>query len=257
MNIKRFFRRSLDLLLQKYGYQVSVIKSKEDVSSKNSLLQNFYNILLQYNFEPKHILDVGANHGTWTRAILPYFPEAKYSLVEPQHWLKESFQDLLDNYHKINFYPVGVGKKEGHFNFTLVDRDDSCSFRYTEKEAHENGFKQIEIPVITIDQLIAENNLPIPEIVKIDAEGLDIEVLEGASSLFGKTQIFMVEAGIMNTAFSNDAHSVISYMDDKGYRLFDITDLNRPFSSGVLWLVELAFIKRNGFLDKQDYKKQV
>jgi hypothetical protein len=31
---------------------------------------------------------------------------------------------------------------------------------------------------------------------KIDAEGLDLEVLKGASNYFGKTEIFMVEAGV-------------------------------------------------------------
>jgi hypothetical protein len=35
----------------------------------------------------------------------------------------------------------------------------------------------------------------------------------------------------------------------KGYRLFDISDLNRPFQPRVLWLVELVFIKNNGIID--------
>jgi hypothetical protein len=33
---------------------------------------------------------------------------------------------------------------------------------------------------------------------KIDAEGLDLEVLKGASNYFGKTEIFMVEAGVLS-----------------------------------------------------------
>jgi hypothetical protein len=38
-------------------------------------------------------------------------------------------------------------------------------------------------------------------------------------------------------------------MDSKGYRVFEITDINRPFSNRVLWLVELAFIRKNGYFD--------
>ena len=38
-------------------------------------------------------------------------------------------------------------------------------------------------------------------------------------------------------------------MDKKGYSLFEITDLNRPFQPQVLWLVELAFIKKGGIID--------
>jgi hypothetical protein len=37
-------------------------------------------------------------------------------------------------------------------------------------------------------------------------------------------------------------------MYNKGYKLFEITDLNRPFENKVLWLVELMFIKKAGVL---------
>jgi hypothetical protein len=39
-------------------------------------------------------------------------------------------------------------------------------------------------------------------------------------------------------------------MEVKGYRLFDITDINRPLEIKLLWLVELVFIKRDGYVDK-------
>jgi hypothetical protein len=38
-------------------------------------------------------------------------------------------------------------------------------------------------------------------------------------------------------------------MNEKGYSLFDLTDLNRPFSPQVLWLVELVFVKKDGFIN--------
>ena len=47
-------------------------------------------------FAPKHIIDVGANRGLWTRTALQYFPDAHYTLIEPQDHLKTHIQDLLD-----------------------------------------------------------------------------------------------------------------------------------------------------------------
>jgi hypothetical protein len=38
-------------------------------------------------------------------------------------------------------------------------------------------------------------------------------------------------------------------MNEKGYRLFEITDINRPFQLQVLWLAELVFVKKNGIID--------
>ncbi|MFZ3273450.1 MAG: FkbM family methyltransferase, partial [Lutibacter sp.] len=129
--------------------------------------------------------------------------------------------------------------------------DDSCSFRYTEEEAKVAGFEQIEIPVVTLNKLLADSDLPIPDIIKIDAEGLDLEVLKGASNLFGKTEIFMVEAGVVNKIFDNSFLKLINFMDQNNYRLFDITDINRPFQPKVLWLVELVFVKKDGYIDSQ------
>ena len=238
----------------KFGYEFKKIAAEVklvNTSNKDYLLFNFYNVLKKINFQPKHIVDIGANHGTWTREALQHFPEAYYTMLEPQHWLKDSFRDILEANPKIQFYPVGAGEKEGSFQFTIVNRDDSCSFRYTQEEAKVAGFNQIEIPVVTLNGLLLNSKLPIPDIIKIDAEGLDIEVLKGASEFFGKTEIFMVEAGVVNKSFNNSFLKVINFMDEKNYRLFDITDINRPFEPQVLWLVELVFVKKGGFVDSQ------
>ncbi len=237
----------MESIFLKLGYK----RNKEGKNEKDDLLLNFYNTLNQFGFKPKHIVDIGANHGTWTREALRHFPDAYYTLLEPQGWLKDSMLDLLENNSKINFYPVGAGEKKGSFNFTIVDRDDSCSFRYTKEEAEKEGFKQIEIPVVTLNDLLSDSKLPVPDIIKIDAEGLDIEVLKGASDYLGKTEVFMVEAGVVNKIFSNSFLKLMNFMDENNYRLFEITDLNRPFTPNVLWLVELVFVKKNGFIDSK------
>jgi FkbM family methyltransferase len=251
--IKRIVLRLIHPIATKLGYTrgTNAPSIKVDEFNKNALLNTLFTNFKTMGFYPKHIVDIGANHGTWTRETLKYFPDAHYTLLEPQHWLKDSVQDILDVNSKVQFHPVGAGANEGSFQFTIVDRDDSCSFRYTEEEAKAAGFEQIEIPVVTLNQLLFNNKLPIPDIIKIDAEGLDIEVLKGASNFFGKTEVFMVEAGIVNKLFDNSFLKLINFMDEKGYRLFEITDLNRPFDPPVLWLVELAFIKKNGIIDSK------
>ncbi len=246
---KKIFFKFSKPIFSKLGYQRKTEQYVPPPEGKNLLLQTLFTNIQKMGFSPKHIVDIGANHGTWTRETLNFFPDAYYTLIEPQEWLKPSFQDLLDSNPKITYKPVGAGSKPGSFKFTIVERDDSCSFRYTEEEAKEMGYEQVDIPIITLNDLVKTNNLPIPDIVKIDAEGLDIEVLKGANELFGKTEIFMVEAGVVIKEFDNSFLNMINFMDQNGYRLFEITDLNRPFSLNVLWLVELAFVKKNGIID--------
>lgn len=250
--MKRLIKKILIRTLTPLAYRLGIAKYTEqkiEAFDKNILLNTFFTILKDAGFKPNHIVDVGANHGTWTRETLKYFPDAYYTLIEPQGWLKNSIEDLLATNKKISFHAAGAGANAGSFKFTLHDRDDSCSFKYTEQEAQQKGYKQIEIPVVTLNQLLAASALPIPDIIKIDAEGLDIEVLKGASDFLGKTEVFMVEAGVVNKEFQNSFFNLINFMENNGYRLFDITDLNRPFKPAVLWLVELAFVKKGGIID--------
>ena len=248
--IGKVIRKIFNPLIIKLGYQSNDAIS---LNGKDGLLNNFYQVLKQIKFEPKHIVDIGANHGTWTRTALEFFPNAYYTLVEPQGWLKDSIKDLLDSNDKIRFHAVGAGATPGNFKFTIANRDDSCSFRYSETEALESGFKQIEIPVVTLNQLLQHAHLPAPDIIKIDAEGLDIDVLNGADNYFGKTEIFMVEVGVVIKDFENSFLKMINFMDSKGYRLFEITDLNRPLPVKILWLAELVFVKKGGFIDSQKF----
>ena len=197
-------KKILKKIINKTGYTLNKLSANSkplNTNGREYMLFNFYSLLKKMNFEPRHIVDIGANHGNWTREALLHFPEAYYTLLEPQHWLKKSFQDVLDTYPNIEFFPFGAGEKEGSFQFTIVDRDDSCSFRYSQEEAKAAGFEQIEIPVVTLNSLLSNSELPVPDIIKIDAEGLDISVLKGANNFFGKTEIFMVEAGVVNKSF--------------------------------------------------------
>jgi FkbM family methyltransferase len=247
--MKKYIKKIILKLLKSINYRFGLdLVSQVNDFEKNYLINNLISILKANNFRPKLIIDIGANHGTWVRLWKDAFPKSNFILVEPQNWLEPSFKDLLDT--KTIFLPVGAGKENGTFLFTInSDRDDSSTFSLSSEEADSRGYQQIEIPIQTLNSIVEQNGNIIPDIVKIDAEGLDIEVLEGANNLFGKTEVFLVEASINSTFEETDIIKVINYMDNKGYRTFDITDINRPFPNKVLWLVEITFIKKGGFLD--------
>lgn len=246
--MKKKVIRIIDLILLRCGYERKR-NLNQDMYSKNNLLMNLFITLKIIGFSPKHILDIGANHGTWTREVLKYSPNSYFTLLEPQSWLKSSFQDLLENNEKIRYFPYGAGEETGHFNFTISNSDDSSSFRYNRIEASKLGYRQLKIQVITINDLLKKLiDLPHPDLIKIDAEGLDLEVLKGADEIFGKTEIIMIESAVFNKNFDNSVYNVINFMNTKDYILFDITDLNRPYYPKILWLMELVFIKKNGII---------
>jgi FkbM family methyltransferase len=211
---------------------------------QSEILNPFLSLLKQLQFAPAHIIDVGANKGEWTRAVIQFFPQAHYTLVEPQEHLKAHIQDLLDGGHKIDWISAGVADRAGRLTFTIASRDDSSTFALSKEQAEAAGARQVEVEVKTLNQIAASCKSGIPDMVKIDAEGLDLKVLAGASDLIGKTEIFLVEA-VVCAPFENSVAEVMRFMNYAGYRLIDITDLNRSPKFGVLWLCEMAFL-RNG-----------
>jgi FkbM family methyltransferase len=208
-------------------------------------LTPFFSMLKGRGFNPKHIIDVGANRGYWTRAAIRFFPEAQYTLVEPQDFLKTYVQDLIDAGHKIRWVNAGVSDSPSKLQFTLSNRDDSSTFTLSKDQAQAAGLRQILVDVKTLNEISRDSGAPPPEMVKIDAEGLDLRALKGASDLFGHTDIFLVEVAIFDSTAENTLENVTRFMNESGYRLLDITDLNRSPKYGVLWLSELAFLRRS------------
>jgi FkbM family methyltransferase len=228
-------------LLGKFGYRLV----KTDMLCRSPYgLTTFFPLLKRLGFAPASILDVGANRGDWTRIALRYFPDAQYTLIEPQDQLKVHVQDLIDRGHRIRWINAGAGDKPGLVPFSISHRDDSSTFAIDEQCARSIGSRRVDVNVLTLNSVCSSQDIPIPDMVKIDAEGFDLKVLQGASELFGKTEIFLVEFGIF-CDYENSLFEIIRWMADHGYRPLDLTDLNRSPKHGILWLGEMAFVRNN------------
>jgi FkbM family methyltransferase len=224
-------------ILRPFGLRLVRLKS---APANNYGAGVLFSVLKRFGFSPKHIVDVGANHGNWTRTSLQYFPEAQYTLLEPQQQLVVHIQDLLAAGRPIRWINAGASDKSGTLPFFVSHRDDSSSF----VEAAADSSAAIPVQVVSLDDLLLQYELPVPELVKIDAEGFDLKVMKGARTLLGKTDVFLLEASVL-CPFENSVASALQFMAEHGYHLIDITEINRSPKDNVLWLTELAFL-RNG-----------
>jgi FkbM family methyltransferase len=232
-------KRAVQACLGKFRLRLVRTDIPPLVSMRDGLFP-FFSAMQGLGFDPRHIVDVGANRGSWTRTAIEWFPHAHYTLIEPQADLKKCVDDLVAQGFSIEWINAGAGDTPGCFPFYLSGRDDASSFV-------SRGDRQIMVDVRTLDEIAASSSAPVPDLVKIDAEGMDLKVLSGASTLFGKTEFFLVEAMIAGE-HENSLSAIVRKMDAAGYSPVDITSLNRSPKSGVLFLCELAFIKSSSRL---------
>ena len=234
-------KRLIRAALGRAGLQIS------RKQSHYARVENFFNTIKKLGFEPQYIIDVGANHGNWTRAALLYFPSASITMIEPQEHLKADVQDLLLR-PDINWITAGAGSEDKMVKFSVGELDHSSTFVYSEHEASQRGLKQIDMRLVTLNTVVADGGGKMPDLLKIDAEGLDLDVIDGAGDLMGHTEVILLEAAVCAQDISNRFSRAIIKMDALGYEPFDITDLNYSRHQGVLWLIEIAFVRKGGAL---------
>src|SRR5262249_57775077 len=124
--------------------------------------------------------DGGANRGDWTRAAVRYFPAADYTLVEPQDLLREQIADALRSGHRIRWVNAGASNEPGVLPLYVSAKDQSSSFLDYDR-IKDASVRKIEVPIRTLNEIRSSLSLPVPEMLKIDAEGSDLRVWTVAS----------------------------------------------------------------------------
>lgn len=239
----KFLWHTLQKLLSLFGYQLIVVgrgnKAPQDP------LNTFLKVVRDLGFDPKHIIDIGANRGEWTRTTAKYFPKAHYTMLEPQIRFRDRVRDLETAGLGLTWINAGAGDKRDRLKLHVPSCDTSASFVPINQTTDGKGVELFEVDVLTLDDVVAQSSHGMPEMVKIDAEGFDLKVVQGAKTLIGKTDFFLIEVALFDPKAENTLFNTINLMNQFGYAPLDISDINRCAKSGALWLIEMPFLRKN------------
>jgi FkbM family methyltransferase len=117
-------KQAVQKFVSAFGYALVPLDSLKPTGR----LLHFFPLLRSFGFAPKHIWDVGANRGEWTRVATCYFPNAEYTLLEPQDRFKNNIQDLINGGKKIRWINAGAGAQPGILPFYVVPGDQGSTF---------------------------------------------------------------------------------------------------------------------------------
>lgn len=215
---------------------------------KGDLLSSLMN-LASRGFEPTHIVDVGANAGKWSRKAARVFPRAAFTLIEPQIEMQTQLDRFCRQHGRARWINAGAADVVGEMVFTVAPDTVSSSFTIPAGESLGNGLRQRRVPVITLDHLASQVIHAIPQMVKIDAEGFECRILQGARGLLGQTELFLLELPLVDPPTNwNSFAEIIAFMDREDYVPYDFTSFQRRPYDGALGLCEVAFARRCGIL---------
>jgi FkbM family methyltransferase len=133
--------------------------------------------------------DVGANVGYVSLSLARAFPGTTVIAFEPQPGLATSLarSARLNGFGNISVVPAMVGARDGSAQLFLPGHP----FHATAAPADRNT-RSITTPMWTLDSLVASRAIPPPDVIKIDVEGGERDVFEGAESVIRQRQPVLV-----------------------------------------------------------------
>ncbi|WP_259679000.1 FkbM family methyltransferase [Microcystis ichthyoblabe FBCC-A1114] len=155
-------------------------------------------ILLKF-IQPKCLCDIGANAGNWTYVLSQMSPTLEHVVFfEPQSQYQEKLQSLsLPGVSKV-IYHCGLGERED--KLLIKGGTSSASFLDPEKQnkyfpnsISQNQQDQEEVEIRILDAIYASDDLPIPDVIKLDVQGFELEVLKGSINLLKKSKYLVIE----------------------------------------------------------------
>jgi FkbM family methyltransferase len=198
---------------------------------------------------PRSVLDVGANYGHWSRLAIEAFPAAGYLLIEPQDEMKPYLDAFCREHKAARWLRAGAGAAPGELTLTIWDDLAGSSFLPAESEQLREEGRQRRVPIVTIDSLVAEGFLDVPDLVKLDIQGFEIEALRGAGQLFGSAEVFIVETSLFRFLPGQPLlHEVVAFMAERDYLVYDIAGLLRRPYDGALGQIDVCFARGTGIL---------
>jgi FkbM family methyltransferase len=170
-------------------------------------------------------IDVGAHLGEALEEMLRVAPEGRHIAFEP---LPDFHARLVEEFPGVDVRNVALSDHEGEASFTYVrTRPGYSGFRERTYPAAEE-IETISVPVATLDGSLPDGY--VPTLIKVDVEGAEQQVLEGAMetlSTFRPTLVF--EHGTAAREYGTRPETIFDLLaDGAGLRVFDLEG-NGPY----------------------------
>lgn len=176
------------------------------------------------------ILDVGVLTGT--PELIQSFPDKKHILFEP---VIEFNSDILEAYKGVDseLHNVAVSDFTGISKLN-VRMDINVGEISHSALSLEGGDEGRSVHVVTLDEFLKGRDYIHPYFLKVDVDGLEVSILNGAKETLPLCSVVMVEADKANLV------ERLSFMLSRGFELYDFAE--PAYYDDAFWQCDLIFI---------------
>jgi FkbM family methyltransferase len=194
------------------------------------------------------VFDVGANIGQSAKQFSHWWPKSRIYAFEPVSSTFEILKENLDKLDNVTLANIAIGSSAGFGQIVITEQSGHCHLLDEVSEAGPR--EQIQrVEVETVDNYCQRQGIEHIGFLKIDAEGHDLQVLDGASRVLaeGRVDFIQVEAGMSSSnKFHIPFEEFKQYLEAKDYLLFGIYDQVHPRMKKKAFVrrADLVFVSR-------------
>jgi FkbM family methyltransferase len=195
-------------------------------------------------FEPATVIDVGVAYGT--PELYDAFPRARLVMVEPLVEYEHALGELARSRPGAEYVLAAAGREPGTARIN-VHRAPALSSTLGHWKGQPGDGTAREVPVVRLDDLREERGLAPPYVVKVDVEGAELAVLDGAARVLEETELVLLEVQLFEfLPGAPQLHDVVRYMADRGFAVYDMFGGHLRPLDGALAMVNVAFVRADG-----------
>jgi FkbM family methyltransferase len=191
----------------------------------------------------KTVVEFGAADGRDTEALARRFTKARVFGIEP---VPESFKRLVARTSLVSnlvALEAAVGSSSGETTlFISSEADASSIFRPVKTgsafDKHAETVGDVVVQQVTLDEISAKHEISSIEILKMDAQGAELEALKGASKLLGQSAIKLVFAEIQFIRLYENAclfYELWAFLESQDFYLHGVYNMSHNEHGQLCW----------------------
>jgi FkbM family methyltransferase len=154
--------------------------------------------IFKSGIHPSTVIDVGANIGQFAIAAANIFRNPKIYAFEPIPACVEKLRILAPESSNIEIHATAIGVKNHQVDFYVNAYDQASSLlKLDPMNRHHYGNLQeretIRVQVTTLDHLFKNKTMKKPVLLKIDVQGAEKDVVEGARETLKRVDYVLME----------------------------------------------------------------
>lgn len=214
------------------------------------------------SFDPRTIYDIGASNSIWSALASCIYPQARFELFEPLNKFSENYKTSkkshpgIQRFHQTSphaIHELALGSRNGECVFTRYSHDVGSTSLAVDPNTPETT--QITVPIARLDDYVRLKGLAKPDLMKLDTQGSEMEIFDGADKCLMACQVIFVETWLTKGYGSNTPLmlEMANFLKPYGFELFSIWDEYRAPQT-TLHAVDAVFVKKDLHLKPQPPK---